>query len=189
MEIVLADLFETAPAAEQQAVTEAKTSNPILPTANELFWGGVTFALLWVLMKWVLLPPITRAMNRRSAKVRDDLDAADSTDAKADAELRNYEASLQSAKAEAVRIIEDARAGADEQRRQVVSAAETEAATVRADAAHEVAEAKDRAKAELQQSVASVAIEAAEAVVQKQLDRGAAMQTIEDYVNRAGSQN
>ncbi len=154
MEIVLADFFQTEPVAVQQAVTAEKPSNPILPIANEMFWGGLTFAVLWALMKWVLLPPITRSMTQRAAKVREDLETADSTSAKADAELRNYEASLQSAKSEAVRIIEDARTSADGERKEVVSVAEAEAAAVRAEAAREVAEAKDRAKTELRQSVA-----------------------------------
>lgn len=190
MDIILADLFQTEPVEVQSAVTEEKeTSNPILPTANELFWGATTFLLLWALMKWVLLPPITRAMQARSEKVRADLDAADSAETKAASELREYETSLQSAKAEAVRIIEDARTSADEQRKEVLASAETDAAATRADAAREIADAKDRAKADLQQSVATVAIQAAESVVQKQLDRDAALQTVEEYVNRAGSSN
>jgi F-type H+-transporting ATPase subunit b len=189
VEIVAGDLFQTEPVEVQEAVTEEETSNPILPTTNELFWGGVTFVLLWALMKWVLLPPVTRAMDARSAKMRADLDAAESTEARAERELREYEASLQSAKAEAVRIIEDARTTADEQRKEVLASAETDAAATRADAAREVSEAKDRAKVDLQQSVATVAIKAAESVVQKQLDRDAAMQTVEEYVNRAGSTN
>jgi F-type H+-transporting ATPase subunit b len=191
VEIVLANFYqaESEPTAVQEAVTEEETTNPILPTANELFWGAVCFALLWALMKWVLLPPITRTMERRAAKIREDLDAAESTEAKADEELRNYEDSLVSAKAEAVRIIEDARSQADEQRKSVVTSAEGDAAAVRAEAAGEIADAKDRAKAELQGSVAAIAIQAAESVVQKQLDRDAATRAVEDYVNRAGSQN
>ena len=190
MEIVVANLFQTEPVEVHEAVTEEKeTSNPILPTANELFWGGITFVLLWALMKWVLLPPIIRTMHKRAAKVRDDLAAADETQARAQSELREYEASLQSAKAEAVRIIEDARTGAEEKRRTVVSAAETDAAAVRADAARDVADAKDRAKEQLRESVAGVAIQAAESVVQKPVDRETALRTIEEYVNRAGSQN
>lgn len=189
MEIILANLYETEPGVVQEAVTEEKTSNPILPISNELFWGAVCFALLWALMKWVLLPPITRAMEQRAAKIREDLDAAESTQAKADAELRNYEDSLVSAKAEAVRIIEDARARADEERKAVVASAEGDAAAVRAEAAGEIADAKTRAKAELQGSVAAIAIQAAESVVQKQLDRDAAARAVDEYVNRAGSQN
>ncbi len=189
MEIILANLSQTEPGAVQEAVAEEETSNPILPTANELFWGGVCFALLWALMKWVLLPPITRAMERRAAKVRDDLDAADSVATTADTELEEYERSLVSAKAEAVRIIEDARARAENERREVVGAAEADAASVRAQAAAEIAAAKDRAKAELRQSVATIAIDAAEAVVQKPVDRTAALTAVERHVNGAGSRN
>ena len=190
MEIVFADLvLQTEPVEVQEAVAEEETSNPILPVANELFWGAVCFALLWALMKWVLLPPITRAMDARANKIREDLDAADTTTANADAELREYQASLQSAKAEAVRIIEDARSRADDERKQVIASAESDAAAVRAQAAGEVADAKERAKADLQQSVAGIAIDAAEAVVQKQLDRDAASRAVEEYVSRVGSQN
>ena len=191
MEIILANLFqtETEPGVVQEAVAEEETSNPILPTSNELFWGAVCFALLWALMKYVLLPPITRTMDKRAAKVRDDLEAAESTQAKADAELRTYEDSLVSAKAEAVRIIEDARTRAEEERKAVVASAEADAAAVRAESSSEITEAKTRAKAELQGSVAAIAIEAAESVVQKRLDREAATRAVEEYVNRAGSQN
>jgi F-type H+-transporting ATPase subunit b len=191
VEIVLANLYqtETEPGVVQEAVAEEETTNPILPTGNELFWGAVCFALLWALMKWVLLPPITRTMERRAAKVRGDLEAAESTQAKAAAELREYEDSLVSAKAEAVRIIEDARRRADEERKGVIAAAEADAAAVRADAANEIAAAKERAKADLRGSVASIAVQAAESVVQKQLDRDAALRAVDDYVNRAGSPN
>jgi len=45
------------------------------------------------------------------------------------------------------------------------------------------------ARAQLRDSVADIAVAAAGAVVQKPLDRSAQLDVIEDYVNRAGSQN
>jgi F0F1-type ATP synthase membrane subunit b/b' len=42
---------------------------------------------------------------------------------------------------------------------------------------------------ELRDSVAGIAVGAAEAVVQKRLDEAAQLRIIEDYVNRAGSTN
>lgn len=194
MEIILAnlnqiDLAQTEPVVVQEAVEEEETSNPILPTGNELFWGAVCFALLWALMKWVLLPPITRNMQRRAEKIRTDLEEAERIEARAGEELRSYEDSLVSAKAESVRIIEDARSRAEEQRRAVIAEAESDAAAVRAEAANEVAAAKERAKAELQSSVTTIAIQAAESVMQKQVDREAATRAVEEYVSRAGSSN
>jgi F-type H+-transporting ATPase subunit b len=172
-----------------QVIAEEETNNPILPTVNELFWALVLFCALWALMKFVLLPPITRGMEGRAAKVRGDLAAADAAKAAAAAQLAEYEAGLQGTRTEAVRIIEDARSEAEAERRQVVAAAEAEVAAQRAEAAREIAAAKARAKVELQGSLAGIAVGAAEAVMEKPLDRDAQTQVIEDYVNRAGSQS
>lgn len=174
-------------AAEEGVVEE--TSNPILPTMNELFWGGLTFLALWALMKFVFLPPILRVMQARNDKLREDLDAAEHATAQAELATAEYEAGLTSARAEASRIIEDARAQADEQRKQLLAAAEAEVATLRQEAAAEVAAAKAAAMEELREGVAGIAVGAAEAVVQKRLDAAAQMRVIEDYVNRAGSTN
>jgi F-type H+-transporting ATPase subunit b len=186
---ILASILQEVPLNGAELLDEPATSNPILPTGNELFWAAVTFFLLWALMKWVLLPPVMKAMKARADKVSEDLGTAEATKAEAAAELAAYEESLLGAKAEAVRIVEDARSQAEAQRQQVTAAAEAEVAAQRAAAAAEIAEAKERAKAELQTSLAGIAVDAAEAVIQRQLDRDAQTRVIEDYVNRAGSQN
>lgn len=177
----------------QGAETEAiegeseEASNPILPTVNEIFWGGLFFLVLWALMKWVFLPPIVRVMKERNDALRADLDAGEHATAQAELAVAEYEASLTSARAEASRIIEDARASADAKRREIITAAEAEVASMRQAAAAEVAEAKAAAMAELRGGVASIAVGAAETVVGKPLDEATQLQVIEDYVNRAGS--
>jgi F-type H+-transporting ATPase subunit b len=172
-----------------EAAPEKDLANPILPVSHELFWGAVTFAVLWLLMKFVLLPPVVKAMEQRDEKVRSDLAAAEEARAAAAVRLAEYEASLASAKAEAVRIIEDARAQAEAQRRAVMAEAEADAAAMRAQAAQEVAAAKEAARAQLRESLVDIVVAAAGAVMDKPLDRDAQLQIIEDYVNRAGSQN
>jgi len=174
-----------------EVATEApvEVKNPILPVANEMFWAAVGFVVLWALMKYVLLPPIMKGMEARAEKIRTDLEAAEAASTQAEASVHEYDASLASTRAEAVRLVEDARARAEGERRDKIAAAEAEAATQRAEAAQEVTAAKQQAKAELHDSIAGIAVGAAEAVVQKPLDRSEQMQVIEDYVNRAGSQN
>ena len=54
---------------------------------------------------------------------------------------------------------------------------------MKAEAAAEVAEAKARARAELTGSITDIAVGAAEAVVQGQVDRAAQAQVVADYVN------
>lgn len=178
--LLASDVVEAAP---------KETKNPILPVASEMLWAAVFFIALWALMKFVLLPPIVRTMQARDDKVREDHQAAERADAERAAKLEQYEAGLAGARAEAVRLIEDARAQGEAQRREAVAAAEAEVAAQRAAAAEEIAAAKVRARAELTGSIADIAVGAAEAVVQKPVDRSASVQVVEDYVNRAGSQN
>lgn len=175
--------------AAEAATTEAAPKNPILPVANELFWGAICFFGLWALMKFVLLKPILKTMQDRAAKVRDDLDQAERAERELESAVEQYQSGLNSAKAEATREIEDARAQADTYRAQAIGQAESEVGALRSVAAEEVAAKKAAALAELREGVADVAVAAAGAVVQRQLDKATEMQAIEDYVNRAGSQS
>jgi F-type H+-transporting ATPase subunit b len=173
--------------AAEEVVVEKAPNNPILPVANELFWGAVCFFGLWALMKFVLLKPVVSTMQARAAKVRDDLDQAERAERELEAAIEQYSAGLSSAKAEATRTIEDARAKADTYRAAKLAEAEAQVASLRSAAAEEVLTAKADAMAQLRGGVAQIAVDAASAVVQKPLDPAAQMQIIEDYVNRAGS--
>jgi F-type H+-transporting ATPase subunit b len=186
--VVLLSTVLAAAAEAGEAVAE-ETKNPILPELSEMFWAAIFFLALWALMKYVLLPPIVRTMNDRDAKVRDDHQAAERAEVERVTKLEQYEAGLAGARAEAVRLIEDGRAEGEAQRREAIAAAEAEVAGQRATAAEEIAAAKARARAELTGSLAEIAVGAAEAVVQKPIDRAAQQQVVEDYVNRSGAQN
>jgi F-type H+-transporting ATPase subunit b len=170
-----------------ETVVEEAPKNPILPVLNELFWGAICFFGLWALMKFWLLKPIVATMQERAAKVRDDLDQAERAERELESAIEQYGAGLSSAKAEATRTIEDARAQADAHRAAKLAEAEAEVASLRSAAAEEVVTAKADAMAQLRGGVAQIAVDAASAVVQKPLDPAAQMQVIEDYVNRAGS--
>ena len=79
--------------------------NPVIPEMNEIVWAAIFFVALWALMKYVLLPPIVRAMEGRNATIDGDRDAADAATAALGSTRRDYEASLAEARAEANEII------------------------------------------------------------------------------------
>lgn len=182
-------LAETAGADVTNSVTEAvqeTAKNPILPVMNEMFWSLVFFAILWALMKFVLLPPVMRTFKARADAVRGDQQAAEAAEATRVDRLEKYEAGLHDARTEAVKLIEHARSEGDAERRIRIGAAEADVATIRADAAAEITGAKERARVELTGSITDIAVGAAEAVVQKPIDRDAQVRVVEDYVARAG---
>jgi len=169
---------------------EGSTSiNPVVPdNKGELFWGAVFFFLLWILMRYVCLPPLMRIRAQRDAQVQSDLEAAETAATQAEQVRRDYDATLAEARGEASRVLEEARAAAEQRRSQQVAAVETELAAERQSAMAELEAQRAAALGELTGDVAELAVTAASKVVQAPLDPAAHRGTVDDYVNRSGGQ-
>lgn len=160
--------------------------NPILPETNELIWGAISFAVLFFLLWKFAFPPMNKALNDRSEKIRSSLDEAATVREEAQTILADYQRQLADAKGEAGRIIEEARETADSLKRDLTARAEAEAAEQRERNAQQIAAERERVMSELQSQVAGMAIELAEKVVEGSLDREANLRLIENYINSVG---
>jgi F-type H+-transporting ATPase subunit b len=160
--------------------------SPILPETNELIWGGISFLLLLALMWKFAFPALKDGMNARTERIRADLDAAESAKNEAVSTLDSYKAQLADAKAEAARIIEEARQSADALKRDQEARLQTELAEARSRAAADIEAAKAQATADLRNELAQLAVGAASAVVGKNLDPATQGQLVEDYINSVG---
>ena len=164
-----------------------KAPSPILPETNELIWGAISFTVLMVLLWKFAWPGIKTGMEGRTERIRADLDSADSAKADAQHLLDDYKAQLADAKNESARIIEEARQTADGLKRDAEQRLQTELVDLRARAAADVEAAKAQAISDLRAEVATLAIGAAEVVIQKNLDRDTQVQLIENYINQVGA--
>ena len=162
--------------------------SPILPAADEFIWGSIAFLVLLFLLWKFAYPSIKQGMEARTERIRADLASAE--DAKTDAQtvLDEYRAQLADAKAEAGRIIEEARAAADAVKRDHETRLQTELAEIRARAVSDIDSAKAQAMADLRGEVAQLAIGAAETVVGRNLDEATQVQLVEDYINQVAAQ-
>ena len=161
--------------------------SPILPEKNEIIWGVISFAVLALALMKFAVPALQKGMAARTERVRSDLGAAEKARAEADTLLADYRAQLADARNESNRMIEEARRSADALRADLQSRAQTEIAELRERAAADVEAAKVSAIADLRAEVASLAIGAAETIVQKNLDRKTQVQLVENYINQVGS--
>ncbi len=134
-------------------------------------------------------PSVRNMMDTRSERIRADLARAEEARVEAEELLATYQRQVADSKGEATRIIEDARATADGLRAELHRRAEAEIAEMRQRAAADVEASKAQALADLTGEVASLAIGAAEVVVQKNLDRPTQVQLIENYITQVGSTN
>jgi F-type H+-transporting ATPase subunit b len=161
--------------------------NPILPVTNEIIWGGLSFLVLFGALAKFGYPAIKKSMEDRTAQIQGDLDAAASAKAEQAAVLDRYNAQLADAKAEAARIIEEARQSADAVRKDLIARAETEANELRQRNAEQLTAERERLMGEVQGQVATLAIELAERVVEGNLDRDAQLRLIDSYIANVGS--
>jgi F-type H+-transporting ATPase subunit b len=161
--------------------------SPILPEINEIIWGGITFVLLFLLLRKFAYPAIKEGLRARTERIRADLEGAETAKAEATAVLDQYNAQLRDARSEASRIIEEARQSADALKRDQESRVQAEIAETRARAAADVESAKQQAIADASDEIAALAVGAAEIVVKRNLDQAAQVQLIEDYINQVGA--
>mgnify|MGYP000910520287 CR=1 FL=1 len=159
--------------------------NPVIPDIPELIWGGIAFFLLLILMNWVLLPPIKQAMRRREEQLRGDQEAAERALVDSENVRRDYDATLAEARAEAARIVDEARQGAETERAAILKAAEDEVATLKQTAMADLEAERSAALGSLRGDVAQIAVVAAGKVVQKPLDVSSNQSVVDAFVASA----
>lgn len=162
--------------------------NILLPEVNEIIWGAIGFLVVFFFLAKFGLPAMRKAMDARTERIRNDLQTAEQQRAEAEQLLAEYRAKLNDAKAEAGRIIEEARQAADQLKREQEARLQEELAEMRSRAQADIETARAQALADLRDEVAQLALGAAEAVLQRNLDEAAQTQLIEDYINQVAAQ-
>src|SRR6202040_2696983 len=118
---------------------------------SELVWGSISFVILLGLFFKFGYPAVVKTMKARENRIKDDLEQAEGAKGEAETVLSEYRAQLAAARAEAGRIIDEARQAADQVRRDLIARAEADAADVRARAREDIRLATERAMSELQE--------------------------------------
>ncbi len=154
----------------------------LLPATSELIAGIIAFAVVFFFVwKWAW-PAINRSLESRQQAIGGQLKEAEATKLEAKSLLDDYRAQMADAKAEAGRIVDEARAQAETVRTDLVAKAEAEAGQIVGKAREDAANEKARALQEARQEVADLSIDLAEKVVGENLDRAAQHGLIERYL-------
>jgi F-type H+-transporting ATPase subunit b len=164
-----------------------KAPSLITPAVPEMIWGGLAFLIVFFLLVKFAFPALKKGVKAREEKIRSDLEAAEKARQEAEDERAKYQASLADARGEANRLVEEAREAAERVRTETIARGEQEAASIRERATEDIALARDRATADLRAQVASISIELAEKIVERNIDPSTQEQLIESYISSVGS--
>ena len=129
--------------------------------APQLFWLGLTFALLWWLMASVALPKVGSVIEERAQRIQRDLDEAQRLKAETEKALADYEASLTNARNRASGITTEIRTRLNAEIEAERTKIEKQVASRLSDAEKRITDMKVRALTE----VGQIASDTAETIV------------------------
>jgi F-type H+-transporting ATPase subunit b len=135
-----------------------------------LFVQMVVFAALWWFTAKYVWPPIIKALDERSKRIADGLAAADKAKTDLAAAEKRVQAEINAARASAAEV----RTSGEKQAAALVEEARAEAARIVSDARKaaegEAALAAQRAKDQLREQVATLAVAGAERILKREID-------------------
>ena len=145
----------------------------------------VSFIVLFAVLYKLLYKPVLRALDQRSSRIRESLEAAQTARDEAAQSQQETQRQLEAARAEGQQLVAQAREVADRFRDEELAKArqEIEAGRVRAQA--NIERERDAAIEDLRREFAGLAISAAERVIERSLDESAHRDLIDKVLDES----
>lgn len=132
----------------------------------------VFLILIWFTMKFIW-PPLVKAMDERTQRIQDGLSAADKARKELAEADQQVQAEVRKARSDAAAIIDRAQQQANQMVDKARTDAQSEAARQKSLAQDEIDNMSHRARDELRGQVASLAVQGAERILQREIDPAA----------------
>ena len=167
--------------------TEAPNGFLLSSDLKEVAWGTVAFLIVFSLLVWKAGPAIKTALSSRTDRIAKELDDATAAKSEAQTKLADVQRRIADAGNERQRILDEAAQTAASLKVQLEAKADQDAAELVDRATADVEASKGQALADLQSDAASLALGAAEAVVNRNLDAATQTDLIESYIAQVGA--
>ena len=149
---------------------------------STLFWTGLAFVILLTVV-WKYVTPVMRdTLDKRAARIQDDIDRAARLRNEAQQALSEYESQLQTARKEAHEIVAKAKDEAEKLMTTKTTMLERDLARRSEDARVSIEQAKSKALREIRAEVAELALAAAERILHSQVDAKKAAQITDEVL-------
>lgn len=157
---------------------------PIVPELKELYWGGGSFIVFALLMRYFLFPRLKKSMDARYGHIRGQHERAEAQRAAAVADVADYERQLAAVKAEATARVDAARQALEAERQETLTALNAELAERRAAAAAENEAARAAVRGQIESAVADVASKAGELATGRRPDAAVVSRVVGEVMAR-----
>jgi F-type H+-transporting ATPase subunit b len=152
------------------------------PHPGLILWTIITFVVVLIVLSKKVWGPLLAALAERERSIRDALESADRAREEAQAQQAEHEKRLAEAESQARQIISEAREAAEKVGQQVVADAKEEAERTAQRAQDSIQAEKRAALAELRREVADMAVGAAGAILNAELDAERNRKLADDFI-------
>lgn len=151
-----------------------------------LVMNMVTIIVLFLILKKFFFEKVHNFILARENTVKDTFENAEATNRKADEKLDNYNKRIAKIESEGREIIKNAKVRADAQAKDIIDEANAKASEMLLQAEKEIELDKFRAIAEMKTQIATLALLAAEKILEKELETKGQDQLIDTIIEQAG---
>ena len=167
--VVVAVLAGSDPA---WAADHGEKGVPLSPKTDLALWSVITFVIFLAILKATAWKPLIQGLDKREAKLREDLANAEASRLKAERVLAEHTEKVEKAQGEIRELMTKAREDAERLKDDILSEARTEAESLREKAVDDVDRARDQALKELFDVVSAQVVGATEHILGRSLGEG-----------------
>ncbi len=164
---------------------EVKLYQGLLEINWNLLFSAITVLVLYLILKHFFFEKVHKFMEARKAAVQDNLERAKATEEEAQALLSEYQATLSNAEEEKRAIIKKAKAEADRRADAIVGEAKIQAQRIVSEAHENMRAEEEKAVVQLKKEVSSLAVLAAERIMQRELDEKSQQALVDQVLEEA----
>lgn len=158
----------------------------IIPDIQNLVLQLTSTLILFLIVRHFLYKPATELLAARSDKVYEEMAETKKQKEEAEATKREYEARLDQAKEESRTIVENAKQRGEQLKDEIIQEAKAEATQIKDKAISDIEREKEKVLDDLKSEVVDIAMLAASAVIEKDLDANTHKNMINKFIDEVG---
>jgi F-type H+-transporting ATPase subunit b len=159
---------------------------PLISFGPTLLMNLVTLIVLFLILKKFFFEKVRNFMEAREQTVRDAFDNADHVNKLADEKLGEYREKLSEIEAKGREVIRESKLKADTRAQEIIDEAGRKASDMILQAEREVDRIKLRAVEDMKEQIASLAVYAAEKILEREIDHKGQADIIDSIIDQAG---
>jgi F-type H+-transporting ATPase subunit b len=180
-------MLAALPAQAQEHAPEGAALSPFAGNVGNAIWTLAIFLLVVLILGKFAWGPVLALLQERERFIHKSLADAKHDREEAEARLREYAAKIQTARAEAAAIVEEARRDSERLREDLKQRARTEADTMIQNAERQISLQTQRAIQEIRREAVDLSVAIASKIIQRNLTKEDNQRLIDEAIRQVGS--